>query len=114
MPALAPETALTVVGAFCNRRVPDSLREQIRLECSRRGNSITISELRPPWNSRFGRDWSEQHVAQLRHDSAAGTWTLYCRRSDDRWHAYDLVGPTEDIVPLVREIDSDPTGIFWG
>jgi hypothetical protein len=27
---------------------------------------------------------------------------------------YELIEPSADITALLQEIDSDPTGIFWG
>lgn len=26
----------------------------------------------------------------------------------------DNIGPTRDVAPLLKEVDADPTGIFWG
>jgi hypothetical protein len=86
----------------------------MRVECSRRGNSITISEWRAPWRADLGPDWTELKLAQLRWDPSSGTWSLYSRGSDDRWHLHDLVGPAESVVALLLEVEDDPTNIFWG
>ena len=48
------DEALSLIEVYCERRVSPDLREQIRIECSRRGNSITIVERRPPWKPDFG------------------------------------------------------------
>lgn len=37
---------------------------------------------------------------------------LYCARADMRWHRYS--GPTRTIAPLIRDLEEDVTGIFWG
>ena len=111
---MTPETALSVTEAFCENRVPDRLRDNVQLKCLRRGNSITISERRPPWRVDLGPDWTEFKVAQLRYDPAEGTWSLYCRDRHERWFLYDDVGPASSVAPLLAEIDEDPTGIFWG
>lgn len=102
------------VDAFCDGRVPAELRDQIRLECSVRGNAITIVERRPPWREDFGPDWSSVKVAQLRFEPAARAWALYCSDANGRWLRYSDAQPTYDIRSLLDEIDADPTGIFWG
>jgi hypothetical protein len=102
------------VEAFCNRRVPAEWRDRIQLEWSVRGNAITIAERRPPWPEDFGPDWSLVKVAQLRFEPAARAWTLYCSDANGRWLRYGDAEPSNDIRSLLHEIDSDPTGIFWG
>ena len=107
--------ALSAVEVFCESRVPAELRGELRLECSRRGNSITIVERRPPWNPELiGTGWTSMKVAQLRYDSSSKRWTLYCRDRNERWWPYDGVPPSHGLDPLLAEVDADPTGIFWG
>ncbi len=112
--AMTPDAALSLVEKYCERRVSAELRDAMRVECSRRGNTITISELRPPWQPGLGAEWTELKVAQLRHDPSARTWSLHCHGGDERWHRCDLVQPADSVVPLLLEIEDDPTGIFWG
>jgi Protein of unknown function (DUF3024) len=111
---MLPEAALSLVEAFCETRVPDRVRDEVRLECSRRGNRITISERRPPWRVDLGPEWTELKVAQLRYDPSERTWSLHCRDHSERWFVYDGIGPAPSVVPLLTEVDKDPTGIFWG
>lgn len=105
--------ALAEVVRFCQERTPPDHRDQMRLECTMRGDAITIVERRAPWNPRRGSDWTTSDVAQLRHDGAEGTWSLHWRGSDDRWHAYKRIKPGRSVTRLLAEIDADPTGIFW-
>ena len=65
--------AMSAVEAYCESRVPEDLRDEMRIECTRRGKSITIVERRPPWNPDFGSEWSSVKVAQLRYEEPAGT-----------------------------------------
>jgi hypothetical protein len=53
-------------------------------------------------------------VAQMRYDQNTGEWTLYCADRNDRWHEYFDLLPTKDIGRILKEIDEDSTGIFWG
>ena len=110
-----PEAALVAVEVFCKSRVPEGRRDEIRLECSRRGRSITILEGRHPWNpEQIGSEWISMKVAQLRYDAGSGRWSLHYCDSSERWCPYAEVGPTNKIDPLLAELDADPTGIFWG
>jgi Protein of unknown function (DUF3024) len=106
--------AMSAVEAYCESRVPEDLRDQMRIECARRGKSITIVERRPPWNPDFGAEWSSVKVAQLRYEESAGAWTLHCSDSNGRWHRFDLAAQTKAVEPLLGMIEADPTGIFWG
>lgn len=109
------DAALSAVELFCETRVPEQQRHQIRLECSRRGNSITIFERRPPWSPELiGPEWTSMKVAQLRYDSSSGQWSLYCCDGNERWWLHDNIGSSRSVDPLLAEIDADPTGIFWG
>jgi DUF3024 family protein len=107
------EIAVAAVEAFCEARIPEQHRDEVRLECACRGNTITIHERRAPWNPELP-DWTSLKVAQLRFDPALGRWSLYCRDSNERWWAYEDIGTSASVDPLLAEIDADPTGIFWG
>lgn len=109
-----PDTALAAVRRYCDDKIPAQHRDQLRVECSARGNSITIFECRPPWHPDLGPDWTRQPVAQLRYNPADHHWQLYCADRNSRWHYYDMVEPTPQLSQLLDEIDEDPTGIFWG
>ena len=102
------------VKDFCDSRVPEDMRDQMRIECSRRGKAITIVELRPPWNPDLATEWSSTKFAQLRYDESVGTWTLHCPYSTGKWHHYDMLRPSQEVESLLAEIEADPTGIFWG
>ena len=63
---------------------------------------------------RRSTDWTSTKVAQLRYDRSSKCWTLYSRDRNERWWADDGVRPSTSVDPLLAEIDTDPTGIFWG
>jgi len=111
---MTPDAALSLVEAYCETRVPEHARDEVRLECSRRGNRITISERRPPWGVDLGPEWTDFKVAQLRYDPPERSWSLYCRDRNERWFLYDNIQPSPSVVPLLAEVDEDPTGIPWG
>ena len=53
-------------------------------------------------------------IAQLRYDVDNTTWKLYYRGRNEKWWSYEPLTPTKDIDKVLKAIDSDPTGIFWG
>jgi hypothetical protein len=113
MPTAVRDGALRHVALFCENRVPAHARDEIRLEHSVRGNSITIVERRPPWSELVGPDWTSMKIAQLRYDERSHMWSLCAADRNDRWFLHD-VDPAPDVGPLLAEIGEDPTGIFWG
>jgi Protein of unknown function (DUF3024) len=108
------EPAIRHVEAFCANRVPEELRDEMRLEHTVRGSSITIIERRAPWSDLIGPAWTSMKIAQFRYDERSATWTLYAPDRNERWHVYDFVEPAGDLGPLLAEVEDDPTGIFWG
>jgi hypothetical protein len=114
VPREALEPAIRHVEAFCANRVPDELGDEMRLEHTVRGSSITIIERRAPWSELIGPEWTSMKIAQLRYDESAGTWTLYAADRNERWHVYEFIEPASDVGPLLAEVADDPTGIFWG
>lgn len=59
-------------------------------------------------------EWTDGKVAQFRYDPAAGRWTLYWSDRHGRWLLYSPKGAAGDIATLIREVDEDPAGAFWG
>jgi hypothetical protein len=101
------------VSLFCANRIPENVRDHVRLEHRWRGNSLTIAERRAPWREDIGADWTSTDVAQFRYDPASGTWSLYWATSRG-WLLYDGLDPATDVGPLLAEVGEDPNGCFWG
>jgi hypothetical protein len=53
-------------------------------------------------------------VCTFEWDPTTRLWTLYARDRNDRRLEYPFIEPAPDLAPLIRDLDSDPTGIFWG
>ncbi|MDP9340673.1 MAG: DUF3024 domain-containing protein [Actinomycetota bacterium] len=114
IPELVRAAAERAVARYCADRTPAQHRDEIRMEYTIRGPSITIFECRPPWRPDFGPEWTRMPIAQLRYNPGASLWTLYRADRNSRWHVYELIDPAPGVEPLLAEIDADPTGIFWG
>jgi hypothetical protein len=113
LPASVKSLVARKQDAFLGKRVPPKVADKIRLAYAFRGNSVTITEHRAPWMG-GSTEWTSHAVAKLRYNPRTGTWTLYWRDRNSRWHEYDRVPPVKDIDCILAEIDRDPTGIFWG
>lgn len=114
LPELVRRHAEAKIAAFCAGDTPEHARDQVRLESTVRGNAFTIVERRAPWSEDIGPEWSSQPIAQLRFDGDTMRWSLWWPDRNGRWHRYDDLDPTPDIDVLIRQIDEDPTAIFWG
>jgi hypothetical protein len=103
------ETKLT---EYCERRIPVDIRDQVRLTFKIMRDKATLIETRPYF--RDPSTWTENPVAQFRLDNNTQKWTLYCMDRNSRWHLYDITNPSADFDDMLKALDRDPTGIFWG
>jgi hypothetical protein len=85
---------------------------QVRLSFRIRGNNVTLFEERPAF--RYPSNWVTISIAQFRFDEDTNKWTLYYGDRNARWHLYNRVKPCADFFNLLKEVDRDPTDIFWG
>jgi hypothetical protein len=108
-----PEFQQRQIERWCARHVPDRLRDEVRVECRRRGRSVTVLERRAGTPGATVCQWTERPVAQLRYGED-GHWTLYWADGDDRWHSLPWNPRDRTLVPLLAEIDRNPAGLFWG
>jgi hypothetical protein len=112
--AVLPETDVVRVQRWCRARVPEHVRDQVRVEVDVTDRHLTIVERRPPWRVDVGPEWTRSPIARLRYTNATRLWSLYWRDRNQRFHEYDRVPPSESVEDLLAEIDRDPTAIFWG
>ncbi len=109
-----PELDVARVRRWCEQRVPAHVRDQIRVECEVAPRHLTIVECRAPGRPEAGPEWTRFPIARLRYTKASGRWSLFRRDRHLRFHAYDGFAPSAHVDDLLREIDADPTAIFWG
>jgi Protein of unknown function (DUF3024) len=109
-----PETDVVRVRRWCHDKVPEHVRDEVRIEVDVAERHLTIVECRPPGRTEMGSDWTRFPIARLRYAKTRGVWSLYWRDRNLRFYAYDLVSPMASIEELLAEVDRDPTAIFWG
>lgn len=109
-----PDTDVARVRRWCERRVPAANRDELRVEAIVEARWITIVERRPPWDGQSIDEWLDVPVARLRYTKATGQWALYYTDRHSRFHLYDYAQPSPNVESLLKEIERDPTSIFWG
>jgi Protein of unknown function (DUF3024) len=109
-----PETDVARVRRWCRARVPERVRDEVRVEVDVAERHMTIVECRPPWRADVSGEWTRFPIARLRYRKSTGLWSLYWRDRNLRFHEYDQVPETVSVADLLAEVDRDPTGIFWG
>lgn len=109
-----PEVDIARVQRWCRARVPEHVRDQVRVEVDVGDRALTIVECRPPRRADLEPEWSRLPVARLRYTKTTRSWSLYWRDRNLRFHEYDRVPPSAGIDLLLAELDRDPTAIFWG
>ncbi len=112
LPEFTRKLIETKLAEYCLNRIPEDARDQIRLIFNITGNRVTLIETRP-----YHRDpsiWTETPVAQFQFDSKTKKWALYYLDRASRWHIFDIIDPSVDFDALLKELDRDRTGIFWG
>lgn len=112
LPELTKVAVSKKLDQFCNVRIPPEIRDKVRLEFEFRGSNVTLLEIRPVWND--PTNFTRSPVAQLRFNKVNLKWSLYCCDRNGKWHLYDNKQATTNVDNLIKEIDQDPTGIFWG
>jgi hypothetical protein len=102
----------TKLVKYCSGRVPSQALNEVRLSFEIIGNSVTLFEERPAYH--YPSNWETISIAQFRFDDQTTKWNLYCFDRNEKWHLYGSMKPSADFDDLLKEVDRDPTGIFWG
>jgi hypothetical protein len=100
------------LSQYCLNHIPEHARHNVRLVFNISENIVTLILARPYF--RNPSKWAERSVAQIRFDSDMKTWQLYFIDRKNNWRPYDLIQPRADFDDLLKELDRDPTGVFWG
>jgi len=104
--------AESIVSQYCEKKVPAHLRDKLQVTYQIQKNEVCIFEKRPIWNN--PSEWGEYPVAKMRCTLSTRLWSLFWRDRNQKWHHYDRIPPSKQLEDLIKEIDKDPTGIFWG
>jgi hypothetical protein len=112
LPELTKKMVEARLAAFCDRRVPPHVRDEVRLAFRIDGDIVLLLEVRPHFQDSSRR--IEIPIAQFRFVAASMTWQLYYPDRNTKWHQFKEESATADLERLISAVDADRTGIFWG
>jgi hypothetical protein len=102
----------TLVGGFCEGGIHDHQRCQIKVLYEVHGYDVEIIESRP--FSIGSQLWAENPIAKFQYDPDTLGWQLYSMRATGNWEKYPEKEPTNNLRSLIKEIEKDPSRVFWG
>jgi hypothetical protein len=111
-PMPIPSADLARIDLWCLERVPEHLRDRLRVEADVTPRHVTIVEVQPPWDGQG--EWTRSPVVRLHYTASTERWTLFWRDQDLEFHAYPRSGPVKTVGTLLGHIARDEDGIFWG
>jgi len=111
IPELEQQRAARALRRFC-AKVPVEIRHQLTHDFRFVRSDVELLERRPHFQDRSRQ--IEHVVAKFRYNARRGCWTLLWSDRNLRWHAYDGFEEKRDFEDLLREVERDPTGIFFG
>ena len=101
-----------MVGEYCDGKIPEHARNQIKLFYKIRGYDVKIIESRPHFIHKS--EWTEHPIARMKYDAESMNWQLFWGRASGRWEKYPNLGPTKNLKGIIDEIEKDPLHVFWG
>lgn len=99
-------------GHFCDRRVPEQLRGQIRVEFRIRDTDVELFESRPLYSD--PSTWVSTRIARFHKSVSNGSWIVYWADRNAQWKQYEPCAPHRDIEALLQVVEEDAIGTFWG
>ena len=81
-----------IVGGFCEERIPDHLRSQIKVFYEVRGYDVKIIESRPDFMRNY--EWTETPIARLKYEPATFGVATVLDGASGKWEKYLKFKPT--------------------
>lgn len=94
-----------ILDDYIDKKIPPHLKKDFQIHYKFRGDTVTLSQLRPGYLERQ----VEYPIAQLRREGSL--WKVYWQDSKKKWHFVEDIPPNEDFEAQLMEIDRN--GIFW-
>ena len=102
----------TLAAYLQKRRPPVHIRPELDLGFRIAGHSVEIFEIRPAW--RRPTEIIEEPVAKATFVKTREVWKVFWQRADLKWHSYAPVPTVGSIEKVLKLLDEDPHGCFWG
>lgn len=94
------------------KRPPESIRAQVDLGYSFENQVLIIFEIRPSWRDEHKK--IQVPIAKSRFIQSRGIWKLYWQRASGKWELCEPNGEIENISEVLKTIEEDSYGCFWG
>jgi hypothetical protein len=111
IPQLDRSRVERALDKFCDR-VPPAIRKALSYEYKFRSNEVALIERRPHFQDPTRQ--TEHPVAKFVYSPTVGGWSLKWRDRNLRWHPYEGRQDMAQFRDVLREVEADPTGIFFG
>jgi len=101
------------VGAFIEKRRPaPHIRPNLDFGFRMSGQSVELFEVRPQWDRPTIK--RESSFAKATFVRTQGTWRVYWKRADLKWHSYQPVPEVEAIEDFLAVVQKDEHACFFG
>jgi Protein of unknown function (DUF3024) len=95
-----------------SERVPVAVRPELTYVYRFEGNTVLLSERRPHFKDRTRH--TEHDLAKFVYSPRIGGWSLRWSDRNGRWHRYEGFDDVPSFRDVLREVEADPTCIFFG
>ncbi len=93
-------------------RPPEHMRHELDLSYRIDKQSVIIFEFRPHRHKK--NETLESSMAKATWVHTQDLWKIYWMRSDLKWHSYEPCPTTKTIQQLLKVVNEDRHGCFWG
>lgn len=112
LPQLLKKQAEKLLAEYCRTRVPTWLKEELRLDFTIDEDSATIYQERR--SCQGSCEWFRFPLAKFRYSKDLNQWSLHHCDENQQWRLYLNISPNLDLSKLIKAVDDDPLGFFWG
>lgn len=91
-------------------QVPERVADQLKNVVEKVKGGYVLFETRPLWDETPG-SWGKLEVAKIVFHTPSQKWKLYWMRASGRWELY---GQHQTLNDVLKTIDKDEHGCFWG
>lgn len=100
------------LDAYCARICPPGVRTAVNVGYQIEMSRVTLLEWRPICGVAGTR--RAVSVAQMRWSPRDNLWRLYFTDDRSEWRRADRHSPARSFIDLLRAVDADDSGVFWG
>lgn len=112
MNELTKKRVQLLLDNYCENKIPAHLRNQVKVSYEIRGNNVTLYEERPYYKD--PPKWRKSVVAQFRYNPEEKKWAIYWERHTGKWYKYEEAETSLNLEVLIKIMDEDKFGVFWG